>query len=241
MKVAIIQARMDSHRLPGKVLKRINGKPAIERLINRLKLAKKIDKIVLAVPATSQDDILFNLAERLNVVCVRGSSENVLSRLLKAAREVKADIIVRITGDCPLIDPGIIDRMLNEFEKEKYDYFSNDVNQGGHSRGFDVEIFSCNVLKKASELAKDDFSREHVTFSIYQHPEIFKIMHYKAPEGLYRPDYRICVDEKSDLVLVRRIFDYFKPREDFSAQEIIEYLDKNPKIASINKNVKQKT
>jgi len=241
LKVAIIQARIGSTRLPGKVLKKINGKSMLEQVINRVKLAKKVDKVVLAIPDTSKDDVLLKLAKGLNTVCIRGSEKNVLSRFLKAAKETKAKIIVRITGDCPLIDPRIIDRTISIFKEESCDYLVQDVTYGGYPRGFDTEIFFLETLTKAARLAKRDYHREHVTISIYEHPEIFKIRYYKAPKKFYRPNLRLCVDEPIDLIVVRKIFKHFKPREDFTAQEIIEYLDKNPQIAAINKDVRQKT
>lgn len=240
MKVAIIQARMGSARLPGKVLKKINGKPIIEHLINRVKLARKIDQIVLAIPDISRDDVLFKLSKKIGVTCVRGDEKNVLSRYLKAAKETKADTIIRITGDCPLIDAQIIDEVLDEFEKEKCDYLINDVRYKGYPRGFDVDVFSLKALERTAKLADKNYYKEHATTFMLAHPEMFKITYYKAPEKLYRPNYRLCVDKKIDLVLVKKIFDHFKPRKNFTAQEIIEYLDKNPKITSINKNVKQK-
>jgi len=240
MKVAIIQARMGSSRFPGKVIKKINGRPMIEQVIRRVKLSRKIDKVVLVIPDTPLNDILFQLAKRLNTICIRGSEKNVLSRYLKAAKETKANIIIRITGDCPLIDPRIIDGMLDEFEKENCDYLLNDAKYKGHPRGFDVDIFSFKVLKNLANLATNDYHKEQITTFMLEHPEMFKIRYYKAPKKLYRPNYRLCVDEKLDLVLVRKIFEHFKPRENFSAEEIINYLDKNPKIAAINKSVKQK-
>lgn len=232
---------MGSTRLPGKVLKKINGKPILEYVINRVKLSKNLDKVILVVPNTSQDDILFELAKKLNTICVRGSEENVLSRYIKAAKKVKADVIVRITADCPLIDHGIIDEMIGSFKKERCDYLLNDPKIKGHPRGFDVDIFSFDNLKKISDMASKGHHREHITTFMLDHPEMFKIRYYRAPKKLYRPNYRLCLDEKLDLVLIKEIFCHFKPREYFSAQEIIEYLDKNPKIANINKNVKQKT
>ncbi|MFH1968235.1 MAG: glycosyltransferase family protein [bacterium] len=241
MKTAIIQARVGSCRLPRKVLKEINGKPILEHAVGRVKLSKNLDKIVLAIPDNSQNDILADLAKKLNIICVRGSEKNVLSRYLKAAKKVKADIIIRITADCPLIAPEIIDEMLNIFEKEKYDYLLNDAKRKGHPRGFDVDIFFTRCLKKTASLTNKNYNKEHITTFMLEHPEIFKIKYYVAPKKLYRPDYRLCIDEELDFVLIKKIFDYFKPRENFTAEEIIKYLDKNPKIASINKNVKQKT
>lgn len=240
MKVAIIQARVGSARLPGKVLKEINGKPMIEQVINRVKLAKKVDKVVLAIPNIPKDDILFKLAKRLNTVCIKGSEQNVLSRYLKAAKETKADVIIRITGDCPLIDAQTIDEMLDEFEREKCDYLLNDAKYKGHPRGFDVDIFFTQCLKKTAELSNKDYHKEHITTFMLEYPEMFKIKYFKTSKNLYRPNYRLCVDEILDLILVRKIFKYFAPREDFTIREIIEYLDRNPKIAAINENVKQK-
>lgn len=240
MKAAIIQARVGSERFPKKVLKKINGKAMVEHVINRVRMSKKIDKIVLAIPDNFEDDVLLAIAEKLNVTCVRGSEQDVLSRYLEAAKRVKADVIVRITADCPLIDSGIIDDMLKKFEKKECDYFLDDVGYGGYSRGFDVDIFSLEVLEKASRLADKDYQREGVTDFILENPKIFRIKHHKAPERFRRPDYRLCVDEKPDLVLVKKIFEHFKPRENFTAKEIIEYLDKNSKLVDINKNVKQK-
>lgn len=213
----------------------------LEHVVNRVKLSKLLDKVVLAIPDGPQDDVLFNLAEKLNVICVRGSSENVLNRCLKAAKEVRADIIVRITGDCPLIDPGIIDKMIEDFEKTECDYLLNDARHNGYPRGFDVDIFLLRSLEKTEGLADNDYYKEHITTFMLAHPEMFKIRYYEAPKNLYRPDYRLCVDEKLDFALVTKIFNYFKPREDFNIEEIIEYLDKNPKIAKINENVKQRT
>lgn len=232
---------MGSVRLPGKVLKKINGRPMLEYVINRVKLSKNLDKVILAVPDTPQDDILFELAKKLNTICIRGSEKNVLSRYLKAAEEINADVIIRITADCPLIDAGIIDEMIDNFEKEKCDYLINDVKHEGHPRGFDVDIFFTRCLKKTAELTDKDYYKEHITTFMLDHPEMFKIRYYKAPENLYRPNYRLCVDEKPDLVLVRKIFEHLKPKKYFSAQEIIEHIDKNRKIININKNVEQKT
>ncbi len=232
---------MGSDRLPGKVLKKINGRPMLEYVINRVKLSKNLDKVILAIPSASQDDILFKLAKKLNTICIRGSEKNVLSRYLKAAKGTNTDVIIRITADAPLIDPRIIDEMLDSFEKEKCDYLINDVRHKGHPRGFDVDVFFTKCLEKTSKLANTDYHKEHITTFMLDHPEIFKVRYYKAPKNLCRPNYRLCVDEKLDLILIKKIFKHFRKREYFSAQEIIEYIDKNPKLADINKNVKQKT
>ena len=241
MKVAIIQARMGSTRLPGKVLKEINGSPMLEYVINRVKLSKNLDKVVLAIPDTVEDNVLFELAKKLNTICIRGKEKDVLSRYLKAVKETKADVIIRITADCPLIDPQIIDEMIDSFEKEKCGYLLNDPECKGHPRGFDVDIFFTKCLEKTAELVKRDYHKEHITTFMLDNPEMFKVRYYEAPKNLYRSDYRLCVDEESDLILIKKIFEHFKPRKDFNAQEIIKYIDENPKIANINKNVKQKT
>ena len=240
MKVAIIQARMGSSRLPGKVLKEINGKPMLWHLINRVKLAKGLDEIVLAIPNTKENDKLEELAKELKIKCIRGSEKDVLSRYILAGKNTGADIIVMITGDCPLVCPEIIDETLKEFKERKCDYLFNDQKYSNFPRGFDVDIFYFEAIKKADKLAKDQKYREHSALFMAEHPEMFKTEVFMAKGNLARPGYRLCVDEEKDFELANKIFRHFAPREDFTAEEIIIFLDKNPKTAEINKNVSQK-
>ncbi len=231
---------MGSARLPAKALAKIGGKPMIWHVIERAKLAKNIDKIIVATTDLTEDKKIIEVAEELGVKSFAGSENDVLDRYCKAAKKFNADIIVRVTGDCPLIDHAIIDEAVSKFKKIKCDYLTNDSEFGGHARGFDVDIFSLKILEKIAGLADKDYFREHITTFMLGNPKLFNIAHFKAPLKFYRPDYRLCVDEKKDLILVKKVFNHFKPREDFNMQEIIEYLDSDPKTANINKKVKQK-
>lgn len=178
MILAILQARMSSSRLPGKVLKTINGKPILAYEIDRIKQSKKIDKIVLATSMNPEDDPLETLARDNNIDCYRGDLHNVLKRFYDCATEYNADIIVRLTGDCPIIDPMIIDDVISLFQNENSDYTSNAVERT-YPDGLDVEVFSYKALKTAYLNAQKEDEKEHVTKYIYSHSESFKISHLK--------------------------------------------------------------
>ncbi|MEK7658938.1 MAG: glycosyltransferase family protein [Patescibacteria group bacterium] len=235
----IIQARMESKRLPGKMNKKILGKHLLEMVILRAKKAKLVKKIVVAIPDTKKSSLLLSVIKNNKVNFYQGSLDNVLLRFLEAAEKFKIDPVIRITGDCPLIDPYLIDESIKKYLKfeKKPDYFFVE----GYPRGLgDIEIISKKSLEKSAKLAKNPKDKEHVMTFIANNPSLFEIKIEKAPSEFFRPDLRVCVDEAFDLVLVKKIFNHFKPRIDMSVQEIIEYLDKRPKLISINKNVKQR-
>lgn len=235
----IIQARMESKRLPGKMNKKILGKHLLEMIILRSKKANLVKKIVVAIPDTKKSSVLLPLIKRNKVSFYKGSLNNVLSRFLEAAEKFKIDPVIRITGDCPLIDPVLIDNSIKEYKKfkKKPDYFFIE----GYPRGAgDIEILSLVALKKSARMTQNPRDLEHVITFILKNPNLFKIKIEKAPREFFRQDLRVCVDEVFDLALVKKIFNHFKPRIDMSVQEIIEYLDKSPKLISINKNVKQR-
>ncbi|HQS67280.1 MAG TPA: sugar phosphate nucleotidyltransferase [Sulfuricurvum sp.] len=178
MILAILQARMSSSRLPGKVLKKINERPVLAYEIDRIKQSKKIEKIILATSVNSEDDALESFAEDNNIACYRGDLGNVLKRFYDCATAYNADIIVRLTGDCPIIDPMIIDDVISLFQREHSDYASNAVERS-YPDGLDVEVFSYKALKTAYLNAQQETEKEHVTKYIYTHPESFKISHLK--------------------------------------------------------------
>jgi len=240
MKVVIIQARMGSSRLPGKVLMNIGKKPILQWVIERTKRAKLIDGVMVATSNKKQDDSIERLVKKLNVECFRDSEEDVLKRFHLAAQKKKASTIVRITADCPFIDPLIIDKIIKVHFKNKNDYTANDV-ESNYSRGMDVEIFNFESLEKANFNAKKTYQREHVTAFIYEHPEIFKIEISKAKGILKRPKFRLCVDTKEDLQVIRKIYKALsESRKEINIYNIIQLLDSNPKIAGINANIRQK-
>ncbi len=238
--VAIIQARMGSTRFPGKVLKHILGKPMLERMIERVKRAKLIDQIVVATTTNPQDNSITRLTDSLNISSFRGSATDVLSRYYLAAKKYHADIIVRLTGDCPVIDPVIIDTVVKTYLKDKWDYVSN-VHIRSFPRGMDTEVFSFRALTTAWKQARSAYNREHITPYIYAHSQLFKLKQVIAPPPLSRPDLRLTVDESADLRLVRKIYQaFYSSHPHFTLLDIIAFLDQNPAIKSINQSIKQK-
>jgi len=233
--VAIIQARMGSTRLPGKALKEISGKPLLWHVINRVKKAKLIDQIVLATTDKKEDLKLIEIASETGIGNYAGSEEDVLDRYFQAATKYKADIIVRITSDCPLIDPIIIDKVINHFLSDNFDYVSNTI-KCTYPDGLDVEVFSYNSLKKAWNDAKLPSEREHVTPYIIKHKEIFKIGNFENDEDLSH--LRWTVDEERDLEFVREIYKrLYKEGEVFYMENVLELLKKNPELIEINSKI----
>ena len=237
---AIIQARITSTRLPGKVLMDIEGKPMLWHVINRLKLSKKINEIILAIPNTKENDILEKFAKDNKVKYFKGSEEDVLSRYYEAAKEFKSDIVVRITSDCPLIDPQVVDLVIEKHLNSGADYTSN-VLQRTFPRGLDIEVFNFKVLEKTQKEARKNYQREHVTPYIYEHPEIFELQHIEAKGKLRRPELRLTVDTKEDLKLIREIYRHlYKLRKIFYTEEIIDLFNNHQELIKINEKVRQK-
>lgn len=236
--IAIVQARMGSTRLPEKVLKKINNKVVLDYVIERIQQCNKIDDIVLAITTSEKDDILENYAKNKGINLFRGSEEDVLSRYYKAAEKYKADQVVRITSDCPLIDPNIVDKIIDSHITNKADYTSNTLNRT-YPRGLDVEVFSFKTLKEAYKNSSKEYQREHVTPYIVEHPDRFKLQNVESIGKIRRPDIRITLDTLEDLKLIKQILLHFN-NLNFTTEEIIEFLNKNPKLLEINKNIKQK-
>lgn len=238
MKVlAIVQARMGSERLPGKVIKPILDKPMIIHTLDRLGKSKYIDEVILATSNLDKDNVLESKVKSYGYKVFRGSEQDVLERYKTSADKYNGDVIIRVTGDCPLIDPVIVDNVISYFLINDFDYVRLDV-PDTFIRGFDVEVFSKGALNRAFQLAKEEKYREHVTLYMYNHPESFRIGYVKG-NSLYNKDYRLCVDTESDLRLVKIIYEHFKD-EYVSSRDVINFLDKNKEIAEINKDAVQK-
>lgn len=238
--VCIIQARMGSTRLPKKVMKKICGKTVLEHDINRLKLSKNIDEIVIATTTNKEDDEIIKEAERLKVKYYRGAEEDVLSRYYYAAKDNKADVIIRITSDCPCLDYKLLDYMVNIYikNKDKYDYVNNTLERT-YPRGYDIEIFSFEALEEAFNNAKLKYEREHVTPYIYDKKNNFRILCYKNSQDYSK--YRITLDTKEDLKVIESIYEgLYEKKGYFLLNDVIEFLNNNPEITDINKNIEQK-
>lgn len=240
--VAIIQARMGSERLPGKVLRDLMGKPMLAHMLERVKRAQSIDAIVVATSRLEQDDAVAELAQDCGVVVFRGEEEDVLSRYVLAAEEVAAEVVVRLTGDCPLIDPGTIDKIVDDFLKGGADYVATYV-ENSYPRGLDVEVFSHSTLLQVNELAPmgKNPAREHVTWLIGRRPDLFRLRLIEAEEELHRPRYRLCVDTMDDFRLIEAIYrQFYRPGEIVDIKEVLVFLDTHPEVAALNAHVKQK-
>lgn len=235
----IIQARTTSTRLPNKVLMELTpGKSMLWHLIERLKLAKKIDEIILAIPDTKENDVLEKFAKENNLKYFRGSEKDVLLRYYETAKAFKVDIIARITSDCPLIDPETVDKVVAEHLRSKADYTAN-VLKRTFPKGLDVEVLSFEALEKSFKETKERSDREHVTLYIREHPEKFKRVNLENEKNLSH--LRWTVDEKEDLEFVREVYKrLYKGGKIFLTKEIVELLKKEPKLIEINKEIKRK-
>jgi len=231
---AVIQARMGSTRLPGKILIEISGKPMLEHVIDRVKRSSTIEEVVIATTKRSEDLKIVELGNRLGVNVYTGSEDDVLDRYVRAAEKVQADVIVRITGDCPLIASSVIDEMVQHHLKSGVEYTGNAAVRT-FPRGLDVEVVSFAALKRSHKLGKSKHHREHVTPFIYENPDLFKIGNFEAFGVLRAPQFRLCVDTKEDLTLIRAIYEkFYLPDEFVQIEDVIEFLHNNPELAKIN-------
>ena len=237
--IAIVQARMGSSRLPGKILKKIIGKPMLVHQIERISRAKKIDAIVIATTEKPEDDQVIALCKENGWNFFRGSENDLLDRYYQTALVYHADIIVRLTADCPLIDPEIIDKTINIFLKSvpHIDFVSNSLPVQTIPRGLDTEVMSMNALKKAWLEDENPEWREHVTPYIERNPTKFVIKGFTHTKNF--SNLRWTVDTPEDLELVREIFTHFKNNQ-FSWTEVLDLLKQHPEYLEINRYIKQK-
>ena len=232
MIAAILQARMSSSRLPGKVLEPVLGQPMICRQLERLQQATRLESIIVATSQQPIDDAIVNAVAALNVGCFRGSIDDVLDRFYQAAKSVAANHLVRLTGDCPLTDPRVVDAVIEKHLDESNDYTSNFLERR-YPDGIDVEIMTLQSLEKAWLQAKLIPEREHVTPFIHQHPEKFKLGSLRCERNL--ADLRWTVDYPEDLELITKIFEALYPsKPDFSMWDVIEFLEQHPDLEQIN-------
>ncbi len=230
----IIQARMGSKRFPKKVLARIEKKPMIWHVINRVKQIKGI-QIILATSKKEEDDVLIEIAKKCNILNFRGNSDDVLRRFYNCAIRFDADPIIRITGDSPLIDPRLIRKLLKIYISHNYDYVSNVFPIRTFPDGLDIEIFSFQTLKKMKKAAKLKSEREHVTSYIRNNIQKFKIYNYTTKKNLSW--HRWTIDEKEDLIFVKKIYSYFKPKLIFSTTNILKIISQKPQLKQINYHI----
>ncbi len=238
MKIILInQARMTSTRLPGKVLRKVLGKPLLEYQIERLRRVHNIAGQIVATTTNSADDPIANLCQKLGIDCYRGSESDVLSRYYEAALKYKPDAVIRVTSDCPLIDPELIDQVIKFYlQNPQFQYVSN-VETRTYPRGMDTEIFSFEALENAYHFAKEAMEREHVTPYIRAHAS----QRGSITGSKDYSKYRWTVDTPEDFELVQKILSAIYPQnEKFLLADLVQLVQKHPEWSQINEKVRQK-
>jgi glutamate-1-semialdehyde 2,1-aminomutase/spore coat polysaccharide biosynthesis protein SpsF len=232
--VAVIQARMGSRRLPGKSLAEIEGRPMLWHVIQRVKRATLIDRVVVATSTNPEDDAIEEMCRENCVPCYRGSENDVLDRFYIAARAEKASQVVRITADCPLIDPEVIDRVVRRFQRGDLDYASNAMVRS-YPDGLDTEVFSFSALERAWHEATKTSEREHVT--PYRRSEKFRTANVESDSASLYQHYRWTVDEAEDLEFIRAVYRALRGKDNFGMKDVLELIEKNPGLETMNSEI----
>lgn len=235
---AIVPGRMGSSRYPGKTMADLAGHPSLWHIIERLKRATLLDGIAVATTEAPADDVIRQCAADAGVPCFSGSAEDVLDRTLRAARMVGAASIVTVTGDCPLVDPAVVDKVVGAYLERKPDYASNRLFGYKYPIGLDVEAFTTTTLERVERIAREPRDREHVTLYYYEHPDEFELLSVEPEEHQRRPELRLTLDTAQDLQLIRAIYDHFWPRQ-FALDDVLAFLDEEPELATVNRDVRQ--
>lgn len=235
--VIVVQARMSSSRLPGKVLMPILGKTLLSRMIERLQMIKHQAQIVIATSEEASDDVIEQEALKINVPCYRGNLNNLLDRHYQVAKKWNADIVLKIPSDCPLIDPRVIDTVLDFYfaNEGQYDYVGN-LHPATYPDGNDVEIMTLTCIEKAWKEATRSLELEHTTPYIWENPDKFRIANVAWNTGLdYSMSHRFTIDYEADYQFIKRVFEELYPaKPDFSCDDILALLDQKPEIYQIN-------
>jgi spore coat polysaccharide biosynthesis protein SpsF len=238
--VATIEARMTSSRLPGKVLLHAAGKPMLEHLVNRLKAVSSLNGIILATTINSTDNVLEEFANKMGIDCYRGSEDDVMSRVIGAAESANTDVIVEITGDCPIIDPEIVEQTIRLFLANNAEYVGNS-HVRSYPDGMDTQVFYLDTLKRSFKMTEDRLDREHVTLHIRNNPTLFSQLHLVAPPELYWPELGLTLDEPADYELLKNIIEEIgKVNPLFSCLDVVRLLRMKPDWIQINKEVVRK-
>ena len=238
--VAIIQARMGSKRLPGKVLADIAGEPMLARVVERTRRAERLDETVVATTTAESDGRIVSLCQQRGWPCFRGQENDVLDRYYRTAMEWRAGVVIRITSDCPLIDPELIDALLDFYAQHRPDYAS--ISPTNFPRGLDCEVMSWAALEAAWKLAREAYQRVHVTPYIYEHPERFRIIEFAHAPGEERGrQLRWTVDTAEDLEFVRAIYAKLGGEATFGWRNVLALIDREPALRNINTHICQKS
>lgn len=238
--VAIIEARYSSTRLPGKVLMPILGQPMLARIFQRLKLARTLDDIIIATTESKTDDAVAEAMNRIGAHNFRGSEEDVLDRVVKAAESASADIIVEVTGDCPLIDPALVDKVVADFLVGGADFVSN-ILPHTTPRGTDVRVFRAADLAEINRTSTDPADHEHVSLHFWEHLDKYICRNVEMDLPDVVAEIRLTVDTAEDLELVRAVYaGLYEKNPAFSLVDVLDFLNSNPHLLELNRNVDQK-
>lgn len=238
--VATIEARMTSSRLPGKVLLPVTGRPLLEHLVRRLQAVPSLHGIVLATTTNSTDDVLEKFASTVGIGCFRGSEDDVMGRVIGAATSGDADIVVEITGDCPIIDPSVIETVIRTFLANDADYVGNS-HVRSYPDGMDVQVFRRSTLERSASMTDVPLDREHVTLHIRNHPELFRPIHVVAPPEMHWPELGVTLDEPGDYELIRHVIEHLEPGNPyFGCAAVIRTIRANPGWLELNRAVTRK-
>lgn len=237
---ATIQARMTSTRLPGKILMEAAGKPFLHHMVERLRKVSAIDDIIIATTTNKEDDPVVELAEMIGAQVFRGSELDVLSRVVGALRKFESEIVVQTTGDCPLIDPDVVNLVLETYAAGSYHFVANIIERS-YPIGMDTQVFHRSVLEDVAQRTQDPVHREHVTSYIYTHPDLYKLHNVHAPKKFFDPFLRLTLDTSEDFELISRIFSTLYPRNpSFSLLDILTLLEERPDWRALNDDVPHK-
>lgn len=235
---AVVPGRMGSSRYPGKTMADLAGHPSLWHIVQRLRRATLLDGITVATTVDPGDDVIRACAEELGVPCFSGSPEDVMDRTLRAAHAVGAATIVTVTGDCPLVDPTVVDKVVGAYLERRPDYASNRLFGYKYPIGLDVEAYTVESLERVEKVALEPRDREHVTLYYYEHPDDFDLLGIEPEEHQRRPTLRLTADTAADLELIRAIYDHFWPQA-FGLDDALAFLDERPELAAINSDVQQ--
>lgn len=233
--VTIVQARYPSTRLPGKILLPIVGEPLLVRMVRRVQAAKLVGDVVVASTTDPADDVTEALCRHAAIPCYRGHPLDLLDRHYQCAKAYAADVALKIPSDCPLIDPAVIDRVIDRFIRSSVDYASN-LHPPSYPDGQDVEVIALPALERAWKQATKDFEREHTTPYIWERPEHFRMLNVEWETGLdYSMTHRLTIDYREDYELIRQIYEHLLPKTPlFGLPDIIELLERKPELREIN-------
>ncbi len=231
---------MTSSRMPGKVLMHALEQPMLHHLVKRLRAVPSLDGIVLATTVKADDDVLEAFARSEKIGCFRGSHDDVMGRVIDAAKSAEADVVVEITGDCPIIDPQIVEQTIRIFKAHDAAYVSN-ARIRTYPDGMDTQVFRLETLQRSASMTSDPLDREHVTLHIGSHPELFPQVHLVAPPELHWPELGLTLDEPADYELLRRIIEHFGEENPlFSCLDTVRLLRARPEWVAINQSVRRK-